>query len=75
MASTDAMVRVKIGWEEVEPDGSKCFDCGDACYLSMVQAYYQIEGQDKEFVNAVLCGGCDEMRREPDDAGEEWKQQ
>lgn len=67
-------LKVIVGWQEVDPDGSECHGCGDTCYLSMVQAYYQIEGQQKEFVDAVLCGSCDELMRDSDDAGEEWKQ-
>lgn len=73
MANIDC-IHVKVDWEEVEPDGSECHDCGDACYSFMSQAFYQIQGQEKEFVSVVLCCGCDEMRREPDDAGEEWRQ-
>lgn len=75
MAGINLFLTVTIGWEEVEPDGSECRGCGDACYLSMVRAFYQVDGQRKEFIDeAVLCGSCDEMMRESPDAGEEWKQ-
>ncbi len=72
MANSDLFVRVD--WEEVKPDGSKCCGCGDACYLFMSQAYYQVDGQRKQFIEeAVLCRSCDEIMRESPDAGEEWK--
>ena len=75
MANVDNLfVQVTVGLDEVEPDGSECRSCGDACYLFMVQAYYQIAGQDKEYIDAYLCQTCDEIMKESPDAGEEWKQ-
>jgi hypothetical protein len=74
MAGTNLFLQVVIGLEEVTPDGSECHGCGDACYLFMVQAFYHVEGQQREFVDAYLCSSCDEMMRESPDAGEEWKQ-
>ena len=68
-----SLAKVVLGWEEVDPDGSACHSCGDLCYLFMAQAYYQISGCKKEYVNAVLCNSCDEMMRDSDNAGEEWK--
>lgn len=73
MAGVNLFLTVTIGWEEVDPDGSECFGCGDACYLFMSQAYYQVEGNKKEYVDAVLCRSCDEELKEPEDAGEKWK--
>lgn len=74
MANTNLFLKVIIGWEKVEPDGSPCRVCGDACYLFMSQAYYQVDGQRKQFIEgAVLCSSCDEIMRESPDAGEEWK--
>lgn len=74
MAGINLFLAVTIGWEEVDPDGSERRVCGDACFLFMSQAYYQVDGQRKEFIeDAVLCGSCDEIMRESPDAGEEWK--
>lgn len=73
MASTNLFLKVVIGWQEVTPDGSVCHGCGDACYLFMVQAFYQVEGQERKFVDACLCSSCVEIMRESPDAGEEWK--
>jgi len=74
MASTNLFLKVIVGWQEVEPDGTECASCGDACHLKMVRGYYQIEGMEKEFVDHVLCGSCDEIIREPENRGDEWKE-
>lgn len=47
-------------WTEIEPDGSKCFVCGDNCYLTQFGLCVFVNGQQQNLLDpiAVACGSC-----------------
>lgn len=52
-------IDLHIEWREVEPDGSRCFGCGDACLLRMVELVGVSRGIGSEVHPGLfLCGAC-----------------
>ena len=56
MASTT--VTVELQWQSVDPDGSTCALCDDACYLTQWQLAVVIAGITNQPTDVCLCGSC-----------------
>lgn len=59
MACTE--ISVTIARREVDPDGRACEACGDACYLTMWQAFAVAPRLADLPLNIVLCSSCHDV--------------
>lgn len=56
----EVTVEIRADWREAEPEGTKCYACGDMCLLTETVLIVTVAGLYESEPVASLCGSCAE---------------
>jgi hypothetical protein len=58
--SNPAAISIDLQWRDEEGDGTECFHCGDAAWLSQCSAFFRMDSGEWFPIGIVLCQSCAE---------------